>query len=152
MKYPLRFIDGKHYKNINHKKYKYELLETYRILCPDYISVRFTGLNQYPECIANEWFSFLPTKEGVYLCAKKGYCWDGASGPTWDDKTNMRASLVHDCFWQAIDEKILGRLFIQPSNKFFKEILIEDGMWKFRANYYYWVVNNPLVIRWKLGK
>ena len=30
------------------------------------------------------------------LRGKRGYAWDGPSGPTKDRKTNMRASLGHD--------------------------------------------------------
>lgn len=33
---------------------------------------------------------------------KKGYAWDGASGPTWDTKDTITPSLVHDVLYQAI--------------------------------------------------
>jgi len=33
---------------------------------------------------------------------KKGYSWDGASGPTWDTKDTITPSLVHDVLYQSI--------------------------------------------------
>ena len=37
-----------------------------------------------------------------YLTAKKGYAWDGPSGPTVDDDTNMRGSVAHDVKYQLM--------------------------------------------------
>lgn len=41
------------------------------------------------------------TPDGL-LTLRKGYAWDGCSGPTWDDKSNMRAGLFHDGGYQLI--------------------------------------------------
>lgn len=72
----------------------------------------------------------------------RGYAWDGCSGPTWDDKTNMLAGLIHDMGYQLI------RMGVLPEHPFkelfdaeFKRICIERGMWRPRANYYYWGVS-----------
>ncbi len=74
----------------------------------------------------------------------KGYCWDGASGPTIDTKSTMRASLVHDCCYQLIREKWLPSA-VWKDNKakadtLFYHLLLEDGMPKWRAKYYYQAV------------
>ena len=36
------------------------------------------------------------------LIVKKGYAWDGPSGPTIDTKNFMRGSLVHDALYQLM--------------------------------------------------
>ena len=74
------------------------------------------------------------------LAIFKGYAWDGASGPTFDDKTNMRASLVHDALYQLMREKLLDRKHRKYADELFRDICIEDGMGKFRAWYYYQAV------------
>ncbi len=38
------------------------------------------------------------------LTTKKGYAWDGPSGPTIDSKNFMRGSLVHDALYQLMRE------------------------------------------------
>lgn len=70
----------------------------------------------------------------------KHYAWDGASGPTWDDKTNMRASLVHDALYQLMRENLLDRKFRKYADQLFRDMCIQDGMGKFRAWYYYQAV------------
>ena len=41
------------------------------------------------------------------LTIKRGYCWDGASGPTFDTPSTMLASLVHDALYQLMRECLL---------------------------------------------
>ena len=41
------------------------------------------------------------------LTIKRGYAWDGPSGPTIDTKTFMRGSLVHDALYQLMRLKVL---------------------------------------------
>ena len=43
------------------------------------------------------------------LIIHKGYPWDGASGPAFDSKAVMRASLVHDALYQLMREGLLGQ-------------------------------------------
>ena len=72
-----------------------------------------------------------------YLTIKQGYAWDGASGPTWDDDSNMLGGLVHDALYQLMRE---GHLPIQTRircDEILREICIEKGMSKFRA--WYWI-------------
>lgn len=74
------------------------------------------------------------------LGIKKGYAWDGASGPTWDTKNSMRGSLFHDAGYQLIR---LG--YIDPGHKeYFDQLLfdmlVEDGMFEWRATYWKWAV------------
>ena len=81
---------------------------------------------------------FFTLYENGDLLAKEGYAWDGASGPTFDTKSSMRASLVHDIFCQMMETKQLSYDIWQDTvNIFFKQMCIEDGMWKIRAHLWY---------------
>lgn len=71
------------------------------------------------------------------LIILEGYAWDGASGPTIDDKTNMRGSLIHDALYQLMREGLLDRAWRKYVDRLFHQICIEDGMNRFRAWYYY---------------
>lgn len=111
------------------RKYKYQLVETKSF------PTRMTGKEG-----GNSFIRLLLNGE---LTLQKGYAWDGPSGPAIDTKTFMRASLLHDAFYQLIREGILNKTEDRKlADKIFKEICIEDGMWKFRARYAY------LGVRW----
>jgi hypothetical protein len=108
------------------KGYKYQLVEDYSVVVP------ITGYD-----IALEWTDYISlTKDGL-LTIKDGYAWDGCSGPTWDDKTNMRAGLVHDALYQLMRLGLLPLECRPIADKLFYDMCLEDGMWKFRAKYYH---------------
>lgn len=73
------------------------------------------------------------TAEGL-LTVRKGYAWDGASGPTFDTRSSMRASLVHDALYQLIRE---GQLLFEEdrprADQELEWIGRLDGMWTARA-------------------
>ena len=71
------------------------------------------------------------------LCIKKGYAWDGASGPTIDTKNTFRASLVHDVLYQLMRQDRIPRDYRKYADELLRDILIEDGMWKIRAKLWY---------------
>ncbi|MEE8308040.1 MAG: hypothetical protein V3R81_12295, partial [Gammaproteobacteria bacterium] len=69
--------------------WKYRLFRDYDIQIRVY---PIEGINtQYIKLTVHGW-----------LTIKKGYCWDGCSGPTYDDSTNQRAGLVHDALYQLM--------------------------------------------------
>ena len=76
---------------------------------------------------------------GMLVCYA-GYKWDGASGPTWDDKTNLEPSLAHDAFYHLMRAGLLDRKWRKAVDKFFYNHLLAVGMPKWRAWYYYWGV------------
>lgn len=104
--------------------YKYQLAEAF-----------VTKVNIYPPQHIGLDFIILGI-DGT-LMINKGYAWDGCSGPTWDDKTNMRAGLVHDCISQLMREKKLDCGWRETADSDFRRICLEDGMGAFRA-WYYW--------------
>lgn len=104
--------------------YKYQLARTYTIqtaIKPDVpVLTPFLGL----------------TVDGV-LTIQAGYAWDGCSGPTWDDSTNMRGGLVHDSLYQMMREKHLDCGWRQAADNELRRICREDGMGAIRAWYYH---------------
>ena len=72
------------------------------------------------------------TKEGL-LTIKKGFAWDGASGPAFDTRSFMRASLVHDALYYLMRQEVLDRKWRDEADLLMKEICLADGMWKVRA-------------------
>jgi NAD-dependent oxidoreductase involved in siderophore biosynthesis len=72
------------------------------------------------------------------LLVKKGYAWDGPSGPVIDTDENMRASLVHDALYQLMrNEHLAARTHRKAADQLFKDICKEDGVSNFRASAYY---------------
>ena len=70
------------------------------------------------------------------LTIKKGYAWDGPSGPTIDTPNFMRGSLVHDAVYQLMREQHIPQEHREYADQLLREICIEDGMSQVRA----WVV------------
>ena len=105
--------------------YKYQLAEGYAIS----ISIK-------PKSDIKTEFIDLDT-DGK-LAVKKGYAWDGPSGPVKDTKENMRASLVHDALYQLMRNKELkSRTHRKAADQEFKDICKADGVSNFRASVYY---------------
>lgn len=73
---------------------------------------------------------------GGTLTVRAAYAYDGASGPTRDDKTNMRASLFHDALYQMLRDGILPQRLRPQIDDLFLAMLKEDGMSRIRLNYY----------------
>jgi hypothetical protein len=74
------------------------------------------------------------------LTIRSGYAWDGASGPTWDSKSSMRASLVHDALYQLCRLKLLDLRYRDEADAIFRRICSEDGMFGPRAWLWYHAV------------
>lgn len=124
-------MHGISYFEIEHPRYKYKLAEDFK--CVTRIAVPAgVGISKY------FYFDRIDDKDEVTIY--RGYCWDGASGPTWDTPDTMRASLVHDVFYQCFREGILSRDWRKAADKLFRKMCLEDGMSKFRANYFYLAV------------
>lgn len=78
------------------------------------------------------------------LVCHKGYQWDGPSGPSIDDHTNLRASLVHDAFYTLLRHGSFGEAGSKRwkevralSDRYLRVIMREDGAPWWRAWYYY---------------
>ena len=100
--------------------YKYQLYEPYTISLP--------------------WLTYLPDYEcdfikvfGPALTVEKGYAWDGPSGPTWDSKNSMRASLVHDALYQLMRVGAIPEAARADADDTLYNLCVEDGMFQWRA-------------------
>lgn len=109
---PIRYRSG----------YKYQLVDAY----PVEVNIR-------PAAPIDTDYIAL-TSDGV-LTVKKGYAWDGPSGPTFDTKNFMRGSLVHDALYQLMREELLPGSCRKDADLELHRICREDGMSKFRAWY-----------------
>jgi hypothetical protein len=116
------------YWKIKHSEYKYMLAEDYKI------HINIMGFS-----FSNKYFRLY--KNGS-LVVKKYYCWDGASGPTWDDRSNMRGSLIHDVIYQMIRMHFLHKKYRAYADDLFYKLLREDGMCLIRAKYYWLAVRS----------
>lgn len=112
---------------ITYKKgYKYQLKNDYSI---DVSILNYSFDSSYMSL----------TTDGI-LTIKKGYAWDGPSGPTIDTKNFMRAALVHDALYQLMREHILPIQLRNVADDIMHKLCIEDGMSSLRAWYCYQAV------------
>jgi hypothetical protein len=71
------------------------------------------------------------------ITLRDGYAWDGASGPTRDTPSFMRASLVHDALYQLMRLEQLDReRWRETADEGLRSMCREDGMHPIRA---WWV-------------
>lgn len=104
--------------------YKYQLVESYTVTVPI----------QPTKNIDTDYIAL--TKKGE-LTIKKGYAWDGPSGPTVDTQNFMRGSLVHDALYQLMRNDLLNkRSHRKEADKLLRAMCQEDGMTAIRA---WWV-------------
>lgn len=95
------------------------------------------------------------SKDGV-MTIRRSYGWDGASGPTFDTPSTMRTSLIHDGTFQLFRLKLLDLKWFAKANDNLREMALEDGMWRWRANLWHsHVVQYAMeraVTNWKIEK
>ena len=85
---------------------------------------------------------FIKLHEDGLLELLPGFAWDGPSGPTIDDKTNMRGSAEHDAFYKLMRMELIPLDERNIIDHWLKSVLIDDGMPDFRASYWYSGVHN----------
>lgn len=110
---------------ISYKKgYKYQIVEEY---CTD-IPVK-------PDNDIESDYIVLTSKGRIII--KKGYAWDGPSGPTIDTLNFMRCSLIHDALYQLMRENSLDNtIYREMADRLLQKMCKEDGMNAIRA---WWV-------------
>jgi hypothetical protein len=107
---PLKYREG----------YKYQVYEDYTIRLP-------FG----PErIIETKWFTFY--LDGT-LVIRAGYAWDGASGPTYDTKSSIVGSLVHDVIYECLRLGLLPPEWREKADEILEVLCRSDGMIPVRA-------------------
>ncbi len=107
--------------------YKYQLAEDYTVEVP----------------IRNQQIDtpYIVLSKNGFLTIKKGYAWDGPSGPTIDTHDFMRGALVHDALYQLMREHDLNKnIYREIADRTMRWMCQEDGMGWFRAWYCYYAV------------
>ena len=102
------------------KNYKYQLMKDY----PINIDIKGKSIPK----------GFITLTTKGKLTIKNRYAWDGPSGPTFDTKSFMRGSLVHDALYQLMRERSLDhKKHRKYADDLLWEICRKDGMSKLRA-------------------
>lgn len=100
-------------------------------------------LSEYAKCphIKNTKSTFVEIQDNILLI-KKGFAWDGPSGPTIDTKPFLAASLVHDALYRLISIGALERTPCSQlwADKMLLKVGIVCGMWEIRAKLAYYAV------------
>jgi len=109
--------------------YKYRVHETYLHQCA------FKGLGAYSQALTNG--SKVDLSPSGLLTIHAGFMYDGPSGPTKDDKTNMRGAAVHDALYAMLRHSKLPKRFRKLADQEFLRCLKEDGMWWWRRRMYF---------------
>jgi len=94
-------------------KYKYKLCEDERIFLPQTFG---------PHVIETDWVRL----SNNILVVKKGYCWDGASGPTADTPNTMLGALAHDALYQLIRIELMNPSLKNKADLCLKQICIAE--------------------------
>ena len=112
--------------NIRYKaSYKYQLFRSYEVDC---------GILPAEGVVTD----FIELDSEGWLTIKKGYAWDGPSGPVQDTRETMRASLVHDALYQLMRlEELSARKHRKAADRLFRNMCKKDGVSGFWANRFY---------------
>ena len=108
-------------------KYKFKVEENFSIELPFKI----------PDVV----HPYASSKDGI-LSVKKGYAWDGASGPIINTRDTLVASLVHDVLYQAMRLNLIksSKENRMIADKNFFEILKMNGVNSIRRKVWYFAV------------
>ena len=68
-----------------------------------------------------------------YLAIRKGFAWDGPSGPAIDTPSALRGSMIHDAGYQILRAGLMPQSSRKDWDALYEKCCIEDGMSKIRA-------------------
>lgn len=86
--------------------------------------------------------SMISLDDNGLLCIRKGYLWDGPSGPTLDSISGMRGSLCHDAGYELMRRGLLENKYRGYFDSLFFDIIKQDGMDSLRARVWYEAVSH----------
>ena len=106
------------------KGYKYQLYDSLSVFIP--------ALVTYGSVTSR----YVTLGDGL-LVISRHWAWDGASGPTIDTKSSMRASCVHDAIYYLIRQGLLPPEAKEIADELLHDICLIDEMWHWRADIWY---------------
>jgi len=71
------------------------------------------------------------------LILLSGFPWDGASGPTWDTKSVITPSLIHDAYCELHRLGYISEKDRKVADKLLYEMMRQRGNWFIRARIWY---------------
>ena len=77
--------------------------------------------------------NFVELSASGVLIIRRGYAWDGASGPAIDTENWRTSSGVHDALYQLIREGVLTMDQREAADDLMRDILLGKEMWVVRA-------------------
>ena len=80
---------------------------------------------------------YIELKYDGTLTLRKGYAWDGPSGPTIDTADSMRGSAGHDALYQLIELGLIPDRLRIHADADLRTWCMDDGMSELRANAWY---------------
>lgn len=95
--------------------YKYQLVE----------DVSVEVVQDFPD-IDHDFFFVETLGKARLLWIRRGYAWDGASGPAIDTETFLFPSLVHDVICQATDEGLVSWQWRKYGDGLLKDLLAQN--------------------------
>ena len=98
------------------------------------------------EGIPNLETKYICIKDGI-LAGKEGYGWDGCSGPTWDDASNMRGGLFHDILYQLMRLGLIPETYKEAADKLLRDLIKEDSYILYKRGKIYWIQYRFCLIR-----
>lgn len=104
--------------------YKYVLAEDITIQSP----YRTANFSVKRISLINACGGYVDVMGDGTMTVRKGYAWDGPSGPAFDTKSFMRGSLFHDVSYQLIREGCLNIEQRDVADDWLLLICKEDGM------------------------
>jgi len=76
-----------------------------------------------------------------WLTIREDYPSDLASGPTIDTPSSIRGAFVHDALFEMMRIGLLPQSCFHAANVELYRILLEDGMWSWRAKLWLWTLD-----------
>jgi hypothetical protein len=119
---------------VEHRDYRRLRGYKYQTLAPVSIQTPYR-----PDKLLTSSMFWVALNEQGWLTVRRGYCWDGPSGPSVDTDSFMRGSLFHDALYQLLRE---GQLRDEGTDRriadeLLRDVCRADGMSRFRAWYVY---------------
>ena len=118
--------------------YKYELMEDYWAKIEGIVGASNAFVTITPPYFDEVQGDYRGNTSTMFI--KTGYAWDGSTCSF--DKHSIRASLVHDALYQLMREGLLDKKYRKQADQLYRDMLIEDGLWKSHAWVRYWALRN----------